>query len=80
MSHPAALSGWKEGVVIANLACMNGYRVGTFYQNYQRRHQVSVPCVSGCSASSRPISLMPLRHQRYQGDEAYNYLRQPAAR
>ncbi|MBL0499258.1 type II toxin-antitoxin system HipA family toxin [Aeromonas caviae] len=60
---------------MANLAVyMNGYRVGTFTKTTSGAHQFqyheSWLAQSGC----RPISLsMPLRHQVYRGDEAYNF-------
>jgi serine/threonine-protein kinase HipA len=60
---------------MANLAVyMNGYRVGTFTKTTSGAHQFqyheSWLAQSGC----RPISLsMPLRHQAYRGDEAYNF-------
>ncbi|MGY4107667.1 type II toxin-antitoxin system HipA family toxin [Aeromonas encheleia] len=60
---------------MANLAVyMNGYRVGTFTKAtsgaHQFRYHESWLAQSGC----RPISLsMPLRHQAYRGDEAYNF-------
>lgn len=53
---------------------MNGYRVGTFTKATNGAHQFQYDESWVKLPGSRPISLsMPLRQQRYQGDEAYNF-------
>jgi serine/threonine-protein kinase HipA len=60
---------------MANLAVyMNGYRVGTFTKTTSGAHQFQYHESWLAQPGSRPISLsMPLRHQAYRGDEAYNF-------
>ncbi|MGL5495584.1 MAG: type II toxin-antitoxin system HipA family toxin [Aeromonas sobria] len=60
---------------MANLAVyMNGYRVGTFTKTTSGAHQFQYHGSWLAQPGSRPISLsMPLRHQPYRGDEAYNF-------
>ena len=60
---------------MANLAVyMNGYRVGTFTKTTSGAHQFQYHESWLAQPGSRPISLsMPLRHQPYRGDEAYNF-------
>ncbi|MGQ4868970.1 type II toxin-antitoxin system HipA family toxin [Aeromonas caviae] len=60
---------------MANLAVyMNGYRVGTFTKTTSGTHQFQYHGSWLAQPGSRPISLsMPLRHQAYRGDEAYNF-------
>ncbi|CAJ1766719.1 Serine/threonine-protein kinase toxin HipA [Aeromonas hydrophila] len=60
---------------MANLAVyMNGYRVGTFTKTTSGAHQFQYRESWLAQPGSRPISLsMPLRHQPYRGDEAYNF-------
>ena len=60
---------------MANLAVyMNGYRVGTFTKTTSGAHQFQYHESWLALPGSRPISLsMPLRHQVYRGDEAYNF-------
>ena len=60
---------------MANLAVyMNGYRVGTFTKTTSGAHQFQYHGSWLAQPGSRPISLsMPLRHQAYRGDEAYNF-------
>ncbi|WP_421143487.1 type II toxin-antitoxin system HipA family toxin [Aeromonas dhakensis] len=60
---------------MANLAVyMNGYRVGTFTKTTSGAHQFQYHESWLAQSGSRPISLsMPLRHQAYRGDEAYNF-------
>ncbi|MDX7709016.1 type II toxin-antitoxin system HipA family toxin [Aeromonas caviae] len=60
---------------MANLAVyMNGYRVGTFTKTTSGAHQFLYRESWLAQPGSRPISLsMPLRHQPYRGDEAYNF-------
>ncbi len=60
---------------MANLAVyMNGYRVGTFTKTTSGSHQFQYHESWLAQPGSRPISLsMPLRHQAYRGDEAYNF-------
>jgi HipA-like protein len=67
---------WLEGgVVMASLTVyMNGYRVGTFTKATNGAHQFQYDESWLAQGQQRPISLsMPLRQQRYQGDEAYNF-------
>ncbi|WP_414165478.1 type II toxin-antitoxin system HipA family toxin [Superficieibacter sp. BNK-5] len=53
---------------------MNGYRVGVFTKTGSGAHHFSYDENWLVLAGSRPISLsMPLRHQPYKGDEAYNF-------
>ena len=62
---------WLEGgVVMASLTVyMNGYRVGTFTKATNGAHQFQYD-ESWVKLPGSPISLsMPLRQQRYQGDE-----------
>ncbi|MGH1408333.1 MAG: HipA N-terminal domain-containing protein [Aeromonas sp.] len=60
---------------MANLAVyMNGYRVGTFTKTTSGTHQFQYHESWLAQPGSRPISLsMPLRHQPYRSDEAYNF-------
>ncbi|WP_279500377.1 type II toxin-antitoxin system HipA family toxin [Aeromonas veronii] len=60
---------------MANLAVyMNGYRVGTFTKTTSGAHHFQYHESWLAQPGSRPISLsMPLRHQTYRGDEAYNF-------
>ena len=60
---------------MANLAVyMNGYRVGTFTKTTRGAHQLQYHGSWLAQPGGRPISLsMPLRHQPYRGDEAYNF-------
>ncbi|HHQ4765334.1 type II toxin-antitoxin system HipA family toxin [Aeromonas veronii] len=60
---------------MANLAVyMNGYGVGTFTKTTSGAHQFQYHESWLAQPGSRPISLsMPLRHQAYRGDEAYNF-------
>ncbi|MFM4965204.1 type II toxin-antitoxin system HipA family toxin [Aeromonas bivalvium] len=60
---------------MANLAVyMNGYRVGTFAKATSGAHHFQYHESWLAQPGSRPISLsMPLRHQPYRGDEAYNF-------
>ncbi|HHQ4808470.1 MULTISPECIES: type II toxin-antitoxin system HipA family toxin [Aeromonas] len=60
---------------MANLAVyMNGYRVGTFTKTTSGTHHFQYHESWLAQPGSRPISLsMPLRHQTYRGDEAYNF-------
>lgn len=53
---------------------MNGYRVGVFTKTTSGAHQFQYDESWMNLPGSRPISLsMPLRQQRYRGDEAYNF-------
>ncbi|MGR6425567.1 type II toxin-antitoxin system HipA family toxin [Aeromonas veronii] len=60
---------------MANLAVyMNGYRVGTFAKATSGAHHFQYHESWLAQPGCRPISLsMPLRHQAYRGDEAYNF-------
>ena len=60
---------------MASLAVyMNGYRVGAFTKTTSGAHQFQYDESWMNLPGSRPISLsMPLRQQRYRGDEAYNF-------
>ncbi len=53
---------------------MNGYRVGTFTKTTSGAHQFQYDESWVKLPGSRPISLsMPLRQQRFRGDETYNF-------
>lgn len=60
---------------MANLAVyMNSYRVGTFAKATSGAHHFQYHESWLAQPGCRPISLsMPLRHQAYRGDEAYNF-------